>query len=63
MSDQKEKYVTADTEKHAISGAPDEAGDVALGVFEEVRGGVGAIDVGDDKDLLWKIDIRLMHLL
>ena len=62
MSDQKEQYVTADAEKRAISGAPDEAGDVALGVFEEVRGGAGA-SVGDDKDLLWKIDIRLMPLL
>ncbi|CAO2654934.1 Nn.00g116670.m01.CDS01 [Neocucurbitaria sp. VM-36] len=60
MADSKEQYMTSDAEKHVDSSC-DPGGDVALGVFEEIR--EGAIGSVDDRKLLWKIDMRLMPLL
>ena len=60
MAESKEQYVTNDSEKH-IDPSRDVGGDVALGVFEEIR--EGAIGDVEDRKLLWKIDLRLMPLL
>ena len=58
MSTSKEQHTAADIEKHD-SYSP-EAGDVALGVFEDLG---QANDAVDDSKLRWKIDIRLMPLM
>lgn len=60
MAESKEQYTTSDAEKH-IDASHDLRGDVALGVFEEIR--EGAIGSVEDSKLLWKIDMRLMPLL
>ena len=57
MTTLKEQQITEDTEKHD-SYSP-EAGDVALGVFEEI----GHSNAVDDSKLRWKIDMRLMPLM
>ena len=60
MADSKEQYMTSDAEKR-VDPPRDLGGDVALGVFEEIR--EGAIASVDDRKLLRKIDMRLMPLL
>jgi hypothetical protein len=57
MSTPKEQHIAADIEKHD-SYSP-EAGDVALGVFEDL----GHSNAVDDSKLRWKIDMRLMPLM
>ena len=58
MSTSKEQHTAADLEKHE-SCSP-EAGDIALGVFEDL----GQNNEGlDDSKLRWKIDMRLMPLM
>lgn len=57
MTTFKEQQITENTEKHD-SYSP-EAGDVALGVFEEI----GHSNAVDDSKLRWKIDMRLMPLM
>lgn len=61
MADSKEQYTSSDAEKHLDTHDLGGGGDVALGVFEEIR--EGAADNVDDRKLLWKIDMRLMPLL
>ncbi|KAF3004411.1 hypothetical protein E8E13_010264 [Curvularia kusanoi] len=58
MSTLKEQHIAADIEKH--DSYSQEAGDVALGVFEDL--GQNDDAVNDDK-LRWKIDMRLMPLV
>jgi hypothetical protein len=57
MSTPKEQHIAADIEKHD-SYSP-EAGDVALGVFEDLEHSIAV----DDSKLRWKIDMRLMPLM
>lgn len=58
MSALKEQHIAADIEKH--DSYSQEAGDVALGVFEDLGQNDNAVN--DDK-LRWKIDMRLMPLV
>lgn len=58
MSTSKENHTVADLEKHE-SCSP-EAGDVALGVFEDLGQNNEA---NEDIKLRWKIDMRLMPLM
>lgn len=58
MSLPKDQYITAGSEKQIDRSS--EAGDVALGVLEDVRDSDGAVN---DRRLLWKIDMRLIPLL
>lgn len=58
MSTRKESFTATDAEKHDSNLL--DAGDVALGVFEDICEGEDAVD---DRKLLWKIDMRLMRLL
>ncbi|KAJ4368343.1 hypothetical protein N0V83_006699 [Neocucurbitaria cava] len=60
MAESKEQYMTSDAEKHTDA-SHDLRGDIALGVFEEIR--EGALGSVDDSKLLWKVDMRLMPLL
>jgi hypothetical protein len=58
MSTLKEQHTTVDLEKHDSYSL--EAGDVALGVFEDLGQSNEAVD---DSKLRWKIDMRLMPLM
>ena len=57
MSTPKEQHIAAEVEKH--DSYPPEAGDVGLGVFEDL----GQSNAVDDSKLQWKIDMRLMPLM
>lgn len=58
MSTAKGQHTAADMEKH--DNYSPEAGDVALGVFEDLGQSNEAVD---DSKLRWKIDMRLMPLV